>query len=153
MSTRLNSKHPLPNGYLLRSGIPDAATYCHLRKISGLMPRSLEAAQAGLHHTLHGVYVEHGSAIIGMGRMIGDGSLFIHIVDIAVDPVHHGLGVGSAIVDAIMTHIRATIPAETYVSLMANGEAWRLYERFGFSDVLPDARGMATWVGPSSFAS
>ncbi|WP_342627740.1 GNAT family N-acetyltransferase [Nguyenibacter vanlangensis] len=138
--------YPLPSGYVFRAGVPDAATYCRLRRISGLTPRSVLAAQAGLPNTLYGVHVQHGSDVVGMGRMIGDASLFIHVVDIAVDPAHRGQGIGSAIIGAIMHHIRATIPAETYVSLMANGEAWQLYERFGFSSVMPDARGMAQWI-------
>lgn len=146
MSLGLQDSYPLPDGYVFRTGVPDAETYCRLRRISGLTPRSLSAAQAGLPQTLYGVHVAHESEVVGMGRMIGDGALFIHIVDIAVDPAHHGHGIGSAIIDAIMRHIRSTVPAETYVSLMANGEAWRLYERFGFSDVLPDARGMALWT-------
>ncbi|WP_220792894.1 GNAT family N-acetyltransferase [Gluconacetobacter aggeris] len=146
MSPGLQDHYPLPEGYAFRAGVPDAETYCRLRRISGLTPRSLRAAQMGLPHTLYGVHVVYDADIVGMGRMIGDGALFIHLVDIAVDPAHHGHGIGSAIVGAIMRHIRSTIPAETYVSLMANGEAWRLYERFGFSNVLPDARGMALWI-------
>jgi len=146
MSLGPQEHYPLPDGYAFRTGVPDAATYCRLRKISGLTPRALCAVQAGLPHTLYGVHVVHGSDIVGMGRMIGDGALFIHVVDIAVDPAHQGHGIGSAIVDAIMRHICSTIPAEIYVSLMANGEAWRLYERFGFSNVFPDARGMAIWI-------
>lgn len=149
MSLCLKCSLPLPEGYSFRIGVPDAATYCRLRTASGLAPRSLQAAQAGLPHTLYGVHVAHDTDIIGMGRMIGDGALFIHIVDIAVDPAHHGRGIGSAIIAALMNHIRATIPAETYVSLMANGEAWKLYERFGFADVLPAARGMAVWMTSS----
>ncbi|GBQ90762.1 acetyltransferase family protein [Acetobacter nitrogenifigens DSM 23921 = NBRC 105050] len=146
MSFNVTDDHPLPDGYALHVGVPDVAAYCRLRTTSGLTPRSLQAARTGLPNTLYGVHVAHGSDIVGMGRMIGDGALFIHIVDIAVEPAHHGQGIGSAIVGAIMRHIRAVIPAETYVSLMANGGAWRLYERFGFENVFPDARGMATWI-------
>lgn len=85
-----------------------------------------------------------------MGRIIGDGALFLHIVDVAVDPHHQGRGVGKAIIAALLTHIENAVPAEVYVSLMANGEAYRLYEQFGFSSVLPEARGMALWAGRRS---
>lgn len=150
MSANLNFGRSLPEEYSLRVGVPDPVTYCRLREISGLTPRSIDAAQAGLPRTLYGVNVAHNSDIVGMGRVIGDGALFVHIVDIAVDPAHHGKGIGSTIIDAIMKYIHATIPAETYVSLMANGDAWKLYERFGFCEVLPDARGMAQWLRPAS---
>ena len=81
-----------------------------------------------------------------MGRIIGDGALFMHIVDVAVDPGHQGRGLGTSITAALLSHIEGHVPAEVYVSLMANGDAHRLYERLGFSPVTPEARGMALWT-------
>lgn len=46
----------------------------------------------------------------------------------------------------LMAHIDATAPAEVHVSLMADGEAHRLYAQFGFEPVAPRSQGMAVWV-------
>ncbi|WP_404711774.1 GNAT family N-acetyltransferase [Sphingomonas sp. MMS24-J13] len=136
----------LAAGYALHVGVPGIADYRRLRETSGLTPRSIAAAEAGLPNSFAGVHVRHGDAVIGMGRIVGDGSLFLHIVDIAVDPLHQGRGIGRAIVAALLEHIAAHAPAEVYVSLIANRKAHRLYAQFGFGEVTPDARGMALWM-------
>jgi ribosomal protein S18 acetylase RimI-like enzyme len=136
----------VPAGYALRPGVPDIADYRRLREVSGLTPRSVAAAVAGLPNSFAGVQMLYHDAVIGMGRIVGDGALFLHIVDVAVDPRHQGRGIGRAIVTALLAEIEARVPAEVYVSLMANGRAHRLYEQFGFTAVTPDARGMALWT-------
>ena len=137
----------IPAGYALHEAVPSSADYLRLRQVSGLAPRSAQAAEAGLPNSLFGVCVRHAEGTVGMGRIIGDGALFLHIVDVAVDPRHQGRGLGTSIVASLLACVVRTAPAEAYVSLMANGEAYRLYEQFGFSSVMPEARGMAAWLG------
>lgn len=137
----------LPEAYALQHDVPGIADYRRLRAVSGLTPRSVAAAEAGLPNSFAGVQVRHDrDGVIGMGRIVGDGSLFLHIVDIAVDPRHQGRGIGKAIVAALLAQIEAHAPAEVYVSLIANGDAHRLYAQLGFAPVMPDARGMALWM-------
>jgi ribosomal protein S18 acetylase RimI-like enzyme len=121
-----------------------------LRRVSGLTARSASAAERGLPNSVFAVYIGHETGTVGMGRIIGDGALFLHIVDVAVDPEHQGRGLGKSIVAALMKHIASIVPAEVYVSLMANGEAYRLYEQFGFSSVMPEVREMALWTAKES---
>lgn len=132
--------------YNLIEAIPTVEDYLRLRSISGLTPRSAEAAQAGLPGSFFAICVRYGESTVGMGRIISDGALFFHLVDVAVDPTHQGRGLGKAIVAALLAQVRKAAPAEAYVSLMANGEAHRLYEPFGFAPVMPEARGMALWA-------
>jgi ribosomal protein S18 acetylase RimI-like enzyme len=81
-----------------------------------------------------------------MGRVVGDGALFFQIVDVAVEPEHQGQGLGKKILEALMTELRQRVPAEAYVSLIADGEAHRLYEQFGFELTAPASVGMAMWL-------
>ena len=125
---------------------PTAADYCRLRIEAGLSPRSLVAAEAGLPHTIIGVVVKQDGNAVGMGRVIGDG-LFYQLVDIAVEPVHQGQGLGKAIVSTLMDELRQRAPAEAYVSLIADGQAHQLYAQYGFSPTAPASIGMAQWIG------
>lgn len=136
--------------YELIEAIPAVEDYLRLRRISGLTPRSIEAAQTGLPGSFFAVCVRQGNEMIAMGRIISDGALFFHLVDVAVDPAHQGKGHGKTVVAALLAHVRKVAPAEAYVSLMANGEAHRLYAPFGFSFVTPEARGMALWSCPGN---
>lgn len=132
-------------GYNLIEAVPEVADYLRLRSISGLTPRSVEAARAGLPGSFFAVCVRYQGETVAMGRIISDGALFFHLVDVAVDPVHQGKGLGKTIVTSLLAYVRKVAPAEAYVSLMANGEAHRLYAPFGFTPVMPEARGMALW--------
>jgi GNAT superfamily N-acetyltransferase len=135
----------LQAGYALIAEVPSSEDYRRLRISAGMSPKS-EAAAAGLPNSLFGVVVRHEGRVVGMGRLIGDGGLFFQVVDIAVAPAHQGRGLGKAIVGAIVAHVRRTAPASAYVSLIADGEAHRLYAQFGFEPTAPRAIGMAFTV-------
>lgn len=128
--------------YRLLPGLPSPETYVRLRREAGLSPKSLAAAQRGLPRSLAGVTVEHDASTIAMGRIIGDGSLFAQIVDIAVEPDHQGRGIGKAIMEALMTWLRLHAPG-AYVSLIADGNASQLYAQYGFKPTTPRSIGMA----------
>lgn len=126
--------------------VPSVADYCRLRVEAGLSPRSTVAAEAGLPHTIIGVVVKQAGKAVGMGRVTGDG-LFYQLVDIAMEPAHQGKGLGKAIVSKLMQELRRLAPAEAYVSLIADGEAHRLYAQYGFRPTAPASIGMAQWIG------
>lgn len=136
----------LPSGFTIHEEVPGVEAYCRLRRDAGLTPRSEAAAAAGLPNTVFAVTIRNDGETIGMGRVIGDGTLFLQIVDIAIDPKHQGMGLGKAVMSALMDFIKRTSPGEVYVSLMADGAAHRLYSQFGFEPVAPKSQGMAVWV-------
>lgn len=131
--------------YSLYSEIPPVDDYLRLRRIAGLTPRSIAAAEAGLPHTVVGVVVRQDQLVVGMGRAIGDG-LFYQVVDIAVDPEHQKKGIGKAIMGRLMEELDKRAPAEAYVSLIADGDANHLYAKFGFVPTAPASIGMAQWI-------
>jgi ribosomal protein S18 acetylase RimI-like enzyme len=136
------------NGYHLEVAAPPADVYRRLRVAAGLSAKSAEGAALGLPNTLFGVTVEIGGEIVGMGRVVGDGGLFFQVTDIAVDPRHQGRGLGKAIVDEIVEHLKRTAPAGAYASLIADGEAHRLYAQFGFRSTAPASIGMEMFIDP-----
>lgn len=129
-------------GYVLTAETPAQDDYLRLRIVAGLTPKSEPAAARGLPNTWFAVVVRKDGEVVGMGRVIGDGGLFLQIVDMAVEPAHQGQGLGKAIMQALMDEIRARAPA-AYVSLIADGEANRLYARYGFEPTAPRSIGMA----------
>lgn len=136
----------MPKDYEHIVEVPNVSDYCRLRIAAGLSPRSDVAAAAGLPHTVIGVVIKQGGKIVGMGRIIGDG-LFYQVVDIAIEPAHHGQGLGKAVVEKLMRELRQRAPAEAYVSLIADGEAKQLYAQYGFRPTAPASIGMAQWIG------
>ena len=137
----------MDDAYRLSDETPAAEDYLRLRRISGLSPKSAEGAAIGLPRTIFGVVIRHEGRAVGMGRVIGDGALMLQVTDIAVDPEHQGRGLGKAIMGRIAAFID-TLPDGAYVSLIADGEAHRLYGQFGFTPTAPASIGMQLHVRP-----
>ncbi len=126
----------------LKEGSIPQKVYQTLRVTCGLSAKDDESAEIGLRNSIHSIMVVHGEEIIGMGRIIGDGGCFCQVVDICVLPEFQGKGIGKMIMGNITEYIDKHLPASCYVSLIADGDASYLYEKFRFRDTLPVSRGM-----------
>ncbi len=126
---------------------PPVAAYRALRLAAGLSDKSPAAAERGLAASLFAVQLIADGALIGMGRVIGDGGCFFQVVDIAVEPGRQGQGFGKAIMREIMAWLSQNVPPTGYVSLIADGPAKDLYAQFGFRPTAPASIGMA-WRPP-----
>lgn len=122
--------------------IPGVDEYRNLRVAAGLSAMSEEAASRGLPASWCAVCVRDGTELIGMGRVVGDGGCFFLVVDIAVTPARQQQGIGKRIMAALVEQLRSRAPAGAMIALIADGEAYRLYEQFGFRLVAPGAQGM-----------
>lgn len=134
----------------IRHETPAPAEYLHLRRAAGLSAFSEEAAARGLEGGLFAVTLREGDALVGMGRVIGDGGCFLQIVDIAVRPDRQGEGLGGRIMAALTAWLEAEAPPDAYVSLIADRPADRLYQRWGFAETAPASIGMARRAGPQN---
>ncbi|MGN2250568.1 GNAT family N-acetyltransferase [Frateuria sp. GZRe14] len=126
----------------LSYAVPAPADYCALRLAAGLSPMDESAAIVGLPASWCAVSLRVGDELVGMGRMVADGALFLQVVDIAVRPDWQRHGLGRRITGALMEEARRRAPRGVIVTLLADGEATRLYERFGFRLSAPRSQGM-----------
>jgi ribosomal protein S18 acetylase RimI-like enzyme len=78
-----------------------------------------------------------------MGRLLGDGGWYFHVIDVAVLPEHQRQGLGDAILTALLNRIKAAAPPGAYVNLLADPPGRRLYERHGFTKTAPHSVAMA----------
>ncbi len=125
------------------SDVPGVDEYVALRGAAGLSAFTPEAAQSGLAGTCYSVCVRDSGALVGMGRVIGDGGCFYQVVDIAVRPDYQGQGIGYEVMSRLMQQLRAGAPKSAYISLIADGTASQLYEKFGFRLTVPASASMA----------
>ena len=99
---------------------------------------------ASISASLAGVVAVDGEQVVGMGRLVGDGVMYFYIQDVAVSPRFQRMGIGQAIVEALLAWVEARSPA--VVGLFATPEAGELNRRHGFSD--RDMTGMMRVVRP-----
>ncbi|MEU4556906.1 GNAT family N-acetyltransferase [Actinoplanes sp. NPDC023936] len=138
-----------PPGYRLLDGPPSLDEYLELRTRSGLTPPTRDQAAAGLSGAwaaVHLVHEESGVAA-GMGRVLGDGGWYFHIIDMAVLPEHQRRGLGDAVLTALLDTIRRAAPPGAYVNLLGDPPGRRLYARHGFTETAPHSLGMALRLG------
>jgi len=127
---------------LLQLQVPAVDEYLALRVAAGLSAMSAEGAREGLARSWCAVCVRCDGELVGMGRVVGDGGLFLFVVDIAVAPAWQRRGLGRRIMQALMEQVHARACPRTMVGLIADGTANRLYEKFGFKLTAPAAQGM-----------
>ncbi|KAK0717271.1 putative GNAT family N-acetyltransferase [Lasiosphaeria miniovina] len=152
---------PLPEGYALQIGIPPPDDYLNLRAGSGLTPKNAAQAAAVASGSWYGCYATYtpppsndqpapAPAIVGMGRIVGDGAWCFHIADMAVLTAHQRKGLGDAILKTLLAHIQAVAPEGLpFVNLFADPPGRRLYAQNGFVESAPEELGMQlprTWV-------
>lgn len=69
--------------------------------------------------------------IIGMGRVVGDGSYFT-IYDVVVDKKFQGRGIGSIIMSEIINWYKTIEDDDTFLYVNASKNKESFYEKFGF---------------------
>jgi ribosomal protein S18 acetylase RimI-like enzyme len=134
--------------YVIVEGIPTPQAYHDLRKIAGMTPPPMEAVPKALANSFAGFLAYEKQHMtnettpgldqvpVAMGRLLGDGSLFLLLCDVAVHPEHQRRGLGKHIVQSLVDYVDNHAP-EAYVSLVADTPAQRLYPLFGFKNVEP----------------
>lgn len=128
---------------LVSNDLPTGEEYNNLRVVAGLSPKDVKASEIGLKNSIYMVSLRDGDKLIGMGRIIGDGGCMYHIVDIAVEPSYQGKGLGKLIMSKLDEYLNENAPRTSYVSLIADIPADKLYEQFGYVDTKPRSIGMA----------
>jgi GNAT superfamily N-acetyltransferase len=135
----------VPEGYRLVDGPPNVEDYLELRRRSGLTPVTRDQAAAALPGSWTACHVRHAASggTVAMGRVVGDGGWYFHVVDMAVLPEHQRRGLGDAVLTRLLHQVRDRAPAGAYVSLLADPPGRGLYARRGFTDTAPQSLGMA----------
>jgi ribosomal protein S18 acetylase RimI-like enzyme len=80
-----------------------------------------------------------------MGRVIGDGGWYFHIIDMAVLPDHRRQGLGAAVLDHLLAQIGDRAPDGAWVNLLADPPGRALYRSRGFAETAPGSIGMALY--------
>lgn len=122
--------------------IPKAEDYVSLRIRSGMGEKNIEKAHEALKNSLFSISLWEENQLIAFGRIVGDGAITYVVSDIMVDQNYQGLGYGKIIMENIDRYLNENTDKDSYVCLIANRPADRLYGQFKFEHVEPYACGM-----------
>ena len=123
--------------------------YCALRTSVEWLNFSEEQTRKALNNSLYTIIVQEelskdasgersadapsATQTIAMGRLVGDG-LYYLIVDVVVRPEYQGRGIGSSIMDKLLTYVEAETPVggRSSVQLIADKGKEEFYSKKGF---------------------
>jgi len=120
----------------LKCELPPASGFVSLRQDTDWGPITLAQAEASLSASLCGISIydspQHGSKLIGMSRVIGDGILNLYIQDVIIAKDYRGQGLGERVMQLLIKVLKDTYPHDCTIGLMAAKDQSSFYTRFGF---------------------
>ncbi len=107
--------------------------YVSLRNSVGWDNFAEEQVAKSIGNSLYSVTVLEHNNTIAMGRLIGDGIYYL-IADVIVKPEFQGMGIGSKIIDMLLTYVdnRTPIDGRASVQLIAEQGKENFYIKKGF---------------------
>lgn len=93
--------------------------------------RTADRVSKNKKHSVFAVSLYENNRILGMGRVVGDGSYFT-IYDIVVDKEFQCLGFGTIILNEIIDWYKSIEDDDTFLYLNASKGRESFYEKFGF---------------------
>ena len=118
---------------------PTAEDYVSLRLRSGMGNKDLERSRIALANSLFTASLYDGNKLIAFGRVVGDGGITYALSDIMVDENYRRRGYADQIIKAIHAYLEENTFEDSYIILVANAPADRLYNKYKF-EYLPDNR-------------
>ena len=116
---------------------PTAEEYIDLRLRSGMGTKDLTRSKIALDHSLFVASIFDNDLLVAFGRIAGDGGITYVVSDIMVDEAYRRRGLADQIMQAIDRYFDEHAHEDSYICLIANRPADRLYLKHRF-EYLPE---------------
>lgn len=123
----------LPKVYRIEFKNPTPIEYDKIRNTTGWDKLDLVTIEKGLEKSLFSVCLYDIDKLIGIGRIVGDGSIYFYIQDIIVMPDYQGKGFGKIIMNEVMQYLDDNANHNSFIGLMAAEGVEKFYHKFGFT--------------------
>ena len=114
-------------------GSPAVRDYNRLRRDAGWPEMDSPTAAECLPRSAYIVTALFQDQVVGTGRVVGDGGLCFYVQDVIVLRAFQGRGIGTGIMERILSFISSQAVKDTYVGLMSAVGKEPFYHRFGFT--------------------
>jgi predicted GNAT family N-acyltransferase len=118
---------------ILKEIRPTVAQAAALRASTGWGAVERSVLDRSLAQSPHVITAWEADQLIGMVRTVGDGTMYLYIQDLIVDPARREQGVARALMDRIMACIRREAQPGLTVGLMAVSGLESFYAEYGFA--------------------
>lgn len=117
-----------------REDVRDVDTYLYLRKQVDWVELNEKQAERALKNSMKIITAYFDGKPIGMGRIVGDGSVICYIQDLIVVPEYQGRHIGSMLIDKLIAYVNSLIipGSRMMLCLMCAKGREEFYMRHGF---------------------
>lgn len=113
---------------------PTIGEYNDLRKSVDWPTFAPNLVERALANSLFSVVARDDGHILGMGRIVGDGAIYLHIQDVIVRPEFQRQGIGRLIMKELLSFAEKAGGKYTNVGLMCSKGREEFYKDFGFTE-------------------
>lgn len=118
---------------ILTKRIPTVKEYNELRKLAEWPVMDEDLVKVGLANTLFSVVVhDDNGLILGMGRVLGDKAIYLHIQDVIVRPQFQKQGIGRMMMTELLNYTDSIGGKNTNIGLMSSRGREAFYKSLGF---------------------
>lgn len=118
----------------IKENVKDVKEFNLLYDLVGWGSYDDKISKRALDNTYYSVSIYDDEKIVGYGRIIGDTICFMYIQDVMVDPMYQGNGIGTMVMNKLLSKIyeikKDNTDLRTYLGASKGRESF--YERFGF---------------------
>lgn len=118
---------------------PTAEDYVNLRLRSGMGNKNLKRSQIALENSLFTASLYDEERLVAFGRVVGDSGITYVVSDIMVDEEYQRNGFAELIMKEIDNYFEEHAHEDSYICLIANHPADKLYCKHRF-EYLPENR-------------
>ena len=110
---------------------PTVEEYVDLRRSVGWRVPPARAVDRALDATTFSAIATDGAAVVGLGRIVGDGAFYNFVVDLIVRPEAQGRGVGRMLLSTLEGEV-ADGSSTRVLQLLADEDVTPFYESLGY---------------------
>ena len=118
----------------IKENVDNIDEFNYLYDVVGWGSYDKEISKKALKNNVYSISVYDEDQVIGYGRIIGDGYIFLYIQDVMVSPEYQGKHIGTEIMNKLLNKIKEIkkINPDILVYLGASLGKEKFYEKFGF---------------------
>ena len=118
----------------IKENINNAEEFNYLYDAVGWASYDIETTKKLLKYTLYSVSVYDNNKIVGYGRIIGDGIVFLYIRDVMVEPKYQSNKIGTKIMNKLLEKTKEIKKENPYAKVYLGASKGKedFYRKFGF---------------------
>lgn len=119
---------------IIKENIDNVEEFNYLYDAIGWGAYDSEISRKALANNIYSVSIYDNNKIIGYGRVIGDGIVFLYIHDVMVLPEYQSKGIGTMIMNTLLKQIEELKLQNSYLRLYLGASKGKedFYKKFGF---------------------